>query len=165
MSYEMKEPDAELIRRIRGQDIPRTGSETEEQKTQLLEVVIAVEDMKKAVALYEDLFDLKFDIEWAMPNEHMNVKAAKLGDTLLQIVESTSPEGVVARFIQTHGEGLNHIAFKVNDLPKMVAKLKKKGVKLVPEQPVTTPVSSYIFVHPKSAHGVLIELIEYQGQA
>jgi methylmalonyl-CoA/ethylmalonyl-CoA epimerase len=161
----MKEPDAELLQRIGGHEIPRTVSETGEQQLQLLEVVIAVENMKKAVALYEDLFDFKFDIEWAMPGEHMNVKATKLGDTLLQIVESTSPEGVVARFIQSHGEGLNHIAFKVDDLQKMVAKLRRKGVKLVPEEPVATQVSSYIFVHPKSAHGVLIELIQHHGQA
>ena len=163
MSNEMKEPDADLIQRVRGKQIPRAGSQPQDQNIQLLEVVIAVENMKKAVALYEDLFDLQFDIEWAMPNEHMNVKAAKLGDTLLQIVESTSPEGVVARFIRNHGEGLNHIAFRVDDLQKMVTKLRKKGVKLVPEEPVATPVSSYIFVHPKSAHGVLIELIEYQS--
>ena len=137
-----------------------------EPKVEILqEVVIAVEDMNKAVALYEDLFGLTFDIEWAMPNENMNVKAAKLGETMLQIVESTSPEGVVAKFISNHGEGLNHIAFKIANLQEMIDKLKRKGVKLIPEEPVVSPKGTYIFVHPKSAHGVLVELIEYQDQA
>ena len=161
----MKEPDAELIQRIREEGNQKTTRQrTGQPEVEILqEVVIAVEDMKKAVALYEDLFGLKFDIGWAMPNENMNVKAAKLGESLLQIVESTSADGVVAKFVRSRGEGLNHIAFKVANLQKMIAELRKKGVKLVPEEPVATAVSSYIFVHPKSAHGVLIELIEYKS--
>ncbi len=146
--------------------------ETEEPKVEIMqEVAIAVENknMKQAVALYEDLFGFKFNLEWTLPNENIHVKAAKLGRTQLQIIESTSPEGVVAKFIQSRGEGLNHIAFKVANLQQMVAKLKKKGVKLIPEEPVAilpgTPISrgSYIFIHPKSAHGVLIELIESES--
>ena len=146
---------------------------TEEPKVELMqEVVIAVDskNMEQAVALYEDLFGLKFDLEWAIPNENIHVRAAKLGETQLQIVESTSPEGVLAKFIQSRGEGLNHIAFKVANLQKMVAKLKGKGIKLIPEEPVTIPKStapvsmgSYIFIHPKSTHGVLIELIEFES--
>lgn len=127
------------------------------------EVVIAVENMKEAVALYEDLFGLKFDLEWTMPGENMNVKAATLGETQLQIVESTSPEGVVARFIRDKGEGLNHICFRVTNLEELLARLRKKGVRLVPEEPIVIPPVSYIFVHPKFTHGVLIELIEHKG--
>ena len=139
---------------------------TEEPKVEMLqEVVIAVENMNQAVALYEDLFGLKFDIEWTMPDENMNVKAAKLGETLLQIVESTSSKGVVASFIKNRGEGLNHIAFKVTNLQKMITKLKRKGVRLTPEKPIVTPHGTYIFVHPKSAHGVLVELIESEKQS
>jgi len=127
------------------------------------EVVIAVENMKEAVALYEDLFGLKFDVEWTMPGENMNVKAATLGETQLQIVESTSPDGVVARFIRDKGEGLNHICFRVTNMEELIARLKKKGVRLVPEEPVIIPPVSYIFVHPKFTHGVLIELIQHKG--
>ena len=124
------------------------------------EVVIAVEDMGLAVALYEDLFGLKFNLEWSMPNENMNVKAAQLGETQLHMVESTSPEGVIAKSIRSKGEGLHHIAFRVSNLQKMIARLRGRGAKLVPSEPVITPRGSYIFVHPKSARGVLVELIE-----
>jgi methylmalonyl-CoA/ethylmalonyl-CoA epimerase len=127
------------------------------------EVAIAVEDVKEVVALYEDLFDLKFALKWSMPGENMNVKAAKIGGTQLQIVESTSPEGVIAKFIRSKGEGLNHICFGVTDLQGMIARLKEKGVRLVPEEPVISPRGTYIFVHPKFTHGVLIELMEHEG--
>jgi methylmalonyl-CoA epimerase len=138
------------------------SQEAEELKVEnLQEVVIAVENINKAAALYEDLFGLKFELEWTMPNENMNVKAAKMGETQLQMVESTSPDGVIARFIQSRGEGLNHISFKVANLERMITRLRAKGVKLVPEEPVVTPQASYIFVHPKSAYGVLVELIEF----
>jgi len=99
-----------------------------------------------------------------MPNENMNVKAATIGETLFQVIEPTGPEGVVARFIKSKGEGLNHVAFKVTNLTKMIARLKEKGARLVPEQPVVIGPVSYIFVHPKSTHGVLVELIESKGQ-
>ncbi len=141
------------------------SNKTEEPKVVgIHEVVVAVEDANQVAALYEDLFGLKFDLEWSMPNENMNVKAATIGETLFQVIEPTGPEGVVARFIKNKGEGLNHVAFKVTNLPKMIAKLKEKGARLVPEQPVVIGPVSYIFVHPKSTHGVLVELIESKSQ-
>ena len=130
------------------------------------EVVIAVRDVGKAVALFKDLFGMKFETGWDMPNENMKVKSERIAGTQLQFVESTSPEGVIAKFIQSRGEGLNHIAFRVTDLEEMVNRLKGKGVKFVPDEPVRieNPLGkglvTYIFVHPKSACGVLIELIE-----
>ena len=137
------------------------NNESEEPRVVgIQEVVVAVEDMSRVVALYEDLFGLKFDIGWDMPGENMRVKAAMIGETQFQVIESTSPEGVVARFIKSKGEGLNHVAFRVTNLPKMVTRLKEKGVRLAPEQPVVIGPVSYIFVHPKSTHGVLVELIE-----
>lgn len=124
------------------------------------EVVIAVKDVEKAAVLFKDLFDMKFETEWDMPNENMRVKSERIAGTQIQLVESTSPEGVIAKFIQSRGEGLNHIAFRVTNLGEWVSKLKEKGVKLVPEEPVEVSSASYIFIHPKSAHGVLIELLE-----
>jgi methylmalonyl-CoA/ethylmalonyl-CoA epimerase len=124
------------------------------------EVVIAVENAKDAVALFEDLFGLKFDIQWSMPNENMNVKAAQIGDTQLHLIESTSNDGVIAKFINIHGQGLHHIAFKVDNLKNWVIRLKEKGVRLIPEEPIVYSQGLYIFIHPKSTCGVLVELIE-----
>ena len=133
------------------------------------EVVIAVENAEKAAALFKDLFGMKFETEWDMPDENMKVKSETISGIQLQLIESTSPEGVVAKFIQSRGEGLNHIAFRVTNLEGMANKLKGKGVKLIPEEPVEikNPTGegsiAYTFVHPKSACGTLIELIERRG--
>ena len=133
------------------------------------EVVIAVEDAEQAVAVFEDLFGMKFQTSWEMPDEHMIVKSERISGTQLQFVQSTSPEGVIAKFIQSRGEGLNHIALKVTNLREMVSRLKGKGAKLIPDEPIEmkSPLGegtwAYIFIHPRSACGTLIELIETKG--
>jgi len=124
------------------------------------EVVVAVKDAGKAAALYEELFDLKFDLGWELPWEKMKVKAAKIGETQFHFIEPTSPDSVVAKFIENKGEGLNHICFKVSGLSKMIERFREKGIKLVPEKPVSFGNISYIFVHPSMTQGVLVELVE-----
>lgn len=126
----------------------------------ITEVVIAVDKGEEAVKFFEENLGIKFDIQWQMPNEKMNVKAAQIGDTQLHIVESTNPDGVIGKFIQSKGQGLHHIAFNVTNLNGWVAKLKANGVKLIPEEPIEYTKGWYIFIHPRSAFGVLIELIE-----
>jgi methylmalonyl-CoA/ethylmalonyl-CoA epimerase len=125
------------------------------------EVVLAVENQDEVVALFEDLFGLEFDAKWTVPADNMSVKCATIGSTMFHIVSSTSPDGVIARFVRDHGEGIHHIAFRVRDMEEIVSRLRGKGVKLVPDNPISFGPSgpSYIFVHPKSTHGVLIELI------
>lgn len=128
----------------------------------ITEVVIAVDKGREAIKFFEENFSIKFDIEWSMPNEKMHVKAAQIGNTQLHIVESTNQDGVIAKFIQNKGQGLHHIAFSVDDLQAWVMKLKAKGIKLIPDEPIEYPKGRYIFIHPKSAFGVLIELIEFK---
>lgn len=130
--------------------------------TKLKEVVIAVNNAEPAAAFFKDIFNLNFDIEWSMPNESMNVKAAYIGDTQLHIVESTKRDGIIAKSIESRGQGLHHIAFEVENLVDWIHKLKEKGVKLIPEEPIVYSQGRYIFIHPKSAYGVLIELIKYK---
>ncbi|AHF98074.1 MAG: VOC family protein [Desulfurella sp.] len=133
----------------------------------LEEVAIAVEDAKKTAEEFTMLFGIDFDYEWELPDEKLFVKSAKIGDTQLQFIESTYPDGVVAKFIQKRGEGLNHIALKVKNLDALIEKLQKNNIKLIPQQPIEVnklpPFNGairYIFIHPSSFHGVLIELIE-----
>jgi len=125
------------------------------------EVVLAVEDQDKTVALFEELFGLDFNETWEVPVDNMKVRCARVGDTEFHIVASTGPEGVIAKFIRDRGEGIHHIAFRVSNLDKTIAKLKEKGVKMIPQEPrAGRRAARYIFAHPKSVHGVLIELIE-----
>lgn len=131
------------------------------------EVAIAVNDAKKVAFDFSVLFGVDFDYEWELPDEKLFVKSAKIGNTQLQFIESTSADGVVANFIKKRGEGLNHIALKIKNLDTLVGKLKINNIKLIPKEPIEveklppfTGKIRYIFVHPSSFHGVLIELIE-----
>ncbi len=132
------------------------------------EVAIAVNDNEAAASLFKTLFGFDFELEWEIPFEKIKVKSHRIDQTQLQFISPTDKESVVAKFIAQKGEGLNHIALRVKNLKALAARLKEKGVRLIPEEPVEIPnplgggaKTSYIFVHPKSALGVLIELIEY----
>ena len=125
------------------------------------EVVLAVENQDEVVALFEDLFDLEFRDSWTVPADDMSVRCAHIGNTMFHIVSSMTENAVIARFIKDRGEGVHHIAFRVRDMDEIVTRLRQKGVRLVPEEPISFGPSgpSYIFVHPRSLHGIMIELI------
>ena len=128
------------------------------------EIVLAVRDQDEAVALFEDLLGLEFKDSWTVPADAMRVKCAKIGDTQFHIVTSLSPDAVIDRFITERGEGIHHIAFRVRNLDETISRLKEKNMKLVPETPRTRENKRYVFVHPRSAHGVLIELVEIRQE-
>jgi methylmalonyl-CoA/ethylmalonyl-CoA epimerase len=132
----------------------------------LEEVVLVVKNQDEAVALYEDLFGFNFDRSWDMPMYEMKVKSARVGETQFQIIGSTnpSPDSFINKFIKDKGEGIHHIAFSVNNLEEVVARLKEKGVQIIPggKAPVPGEQVTFHFVHPKSTHGLLIELISRQ---
>jgi methylmalonyl-CoA epimerase len=84
-----------------------------------------------------------------------------VGESRLELLEATSEDSTIAKFIAKHGEGLHHVCLRVPDLPAAVARLKKDGVRLVSEQIKTGAGGhKYVFVHPSSAGGVLLELVE-----
>ena len=144
----------------------------EEPKIEAIEeIVIAVNDADKAAAYFKDLFGMEFSYGWRIPGQRIKVRSEVIDGTQLQFIQATDPESVVAKFITSKGEGLNHFAFKVKNLKKMVKRLKEKGVKFIPEEivevgltdkniPIEGERGSFIFIHPSSAYGVLIELVE-----
>ncbi len=144
----------------------------EEPKIQAIEeVVIAVKDADKAAEHFKYLFGMAFQYGWEIPAERIRVRSEVIDGTQLQFIQATDSESVVAKFIASKGEGLNHFAFKVKNLKEMVKRLKEKGVKFIPEEivdldltdkniPLKGERAPYIFIHPSSAFGVLIELVE-----
>ena len=137
----------------------------------LEEVAIAVKSTEDAKKLFNKLFNLEFKRSWILINERIKVVSTRIGDVQLQFIEPLSKESVVYKFLEKRGEGIHHIALKVKNLDKLVEKLNKLNIKLIPEKPVEieNPVNKgkvrYIFIHPKYANGVLIELIEFKEES
>ena len=125
------------------------------------EIVLAVKNQEKAVALFETLFGLEFNRTWTVPADSMQVKCAMIGDTQFHIVASTEPGTLIDKFVGERGEGLHHVAFCVKDLDAVVSHLRGLGIKVIPETPrIGREGARYAFVHPRSLFGLLIELIE-----
>jgi methylmalonyl-CoA/ethylmalonyl-CoA epimerase len=84
-----------------------------------------------------------------------------VGDTEIELLESTDPEGPIAKFIEKRGEGIQHIAFRVDDIEEALEQMRRKGVRLIDEKPRYGAGGARIaFLHPKSTGGVLVELCE-----
>ena len=133
----------------------------------LEEVVIAVKSVDDAMKFFSDIFGFKFKYGWILDNERIRIRSERLGGTQFQLMEPTDKDSVVQAFLEKHGEGLHHIAFRVRGLENLVNRLRDKDVRLIPDKPIEidNPIGEgklkYIFIHPKAAHGTLIELIEY----
>lgn len=128
---------------------------------QVEEVALAVKEPERAVSLFEEVFGLRFDRTWEVSADRMKVHCAMVGGTQFHVVSSVEPGALIDRFIQQRGEGLHHIAFRVRDLDVVISRLRDAGLKVVPNAPrLGTHGGRYAFLHPESAFGLLIELIE-----
>jgi len=122
---------------------------------------IAVKSVKETGELLSNILGLKVVGEEIVEEQKVKVAFLPLGDSELELLESTSPEGPIARFIEKKGEGIQHIAFRVNNIEEVLEKLKKKGVRLIDEkQRYGAGGTKIAFLHPKSTNGILIELCE-----
>jgi methylmalonyl-CoA/ethylmalonyl-CoA epimerase len=120
---------------------------------------IAVKDLDAAVPLFEKLLNSLCYKTELVENEKVNTAFFKQGETKIELLESTDPEGVIARFIEKKGEGLHHIAFAVADIEAEMERLKKEGFVLLNDKPKAGADNKLVcFLHPKHTNGVLIEL-------
>jgi methylmalonyl-CoA epimerase len=121
---------------------------------------IAVNSLAAAKAIYEKL-GLSVSPEEAVEQEQVRLVMVPVGESRLELLEATSPDSPIAKFIAKRGEGLHHVCLKVPDLSAAVARLKRDGVRLVSEEiKIGAGGHRYVFVHPASAGGVLLELVE-----
>jgi methylmalonyl-CoA epimerase len=121
---------------------------------------IAVRSLADAKAIYEKL-GLPVSSEEVVPAEKVRLVMVPVGETRLELLEPTSDDSVIAKFIAKRGEGLHHISIRVPDLNAAVQKLKASGTRLISDEIKTGAGGHrYVFLHPSSASGVLIELVE-----
>lgn len=119
---------------------------------------IAVKNLEESIKYYQDVLGLEcYNIE-EVKDQKVRTAFFKLGDTKLELLESTDPEGTIAKFIEKKGEGLHHIAFAVEDTQTALNDAAEKGVQLIDKAPRKGAENLNIgFLHPKSTHGVLTE--------
>lgn len=120
---------------------------------------IAVKDLSVAVPLFEKLLKTSCYKTEQVETEQVNTAFFRQGETKIELLESTDPDGVIARFIEKKGEGLHHIAFDVTDIEAEMERLKNEGFVLLNEKPKPGADNKWVcFLHPKSTNGVLVEL-------
>jgi methylmalonyl-CoA epimerase len=121
---------------------------------------IAVKSLTSSKSIYEKL-GLSVSPEETVEHEQVRVVMVPVGESRLELLEATSPDSTIAKFIAKRGEGLHHVCMRVPDLAVAVTKLKSEGVRLVSNEIKTGAGGHrYVFVHPQSAGGVLLELVE-----
>jgi methylmalonyl-CoA/ethylmalonyl-CoA epimerase len=122
---------------------------------------IAVSNLDEAVKLYEEVLGLKLHGTEVVEEQKVRVAFLPLGDTEIELLEATSPDSAIAKFIEAKGQGVQHIAFKVDNIEAALEEMKEKGMRLIDEKPRYGAGGARIaFLHPKSTSGVLIELSE-----
>ena len=122
---------------------------------------IAVNSIEEAGIIYRDILGLEIaDIE-NVAEQKVNVAFLPITDSELELLESTDPTGPVSRYIQSKGEGVQHIAFRVENIHEALNELRSKGIKLIDEEPRAGAGGARIaFIHPKETNGVLVEICE-----
>ena len=123
---------------------------------------IAVKNLAESSKLYEMLGIASAGVE-EVAEQKVRVSFFPVGDSEIELLESTAPDGPVARYIEKNGEGIQHIALRVDNLEEALAELKARGVRLIDEKPRYGAGGAKIaFIHPKATGGVLLELSQRQ---
>lgn len=122
---------------------------------------IAVKDLDSAEKTYELLLGTKSYKRELVESENVMTSFFKIGMNKIELLASTEPEGVIAKYVDKKGEGIHHIALAVTDIKKEMERLRKEGFRILNDQPKKGADNKLIcFVHPKDANGVLIELCQ-----
>lgn len=122
---------------------------------------IAVKNLAISVPLFESLLNTACYKKETVAGENVNTAFFKVGQTKIELLESVTPDGVIAKFIEKKGEGIHHIAFEVEDILAEMERLQKEGFVLLNETPKLGADNKLVcFLHPKNTNGVLVEICQ-----
>lgn len=122
---------------------------------------IAVKSIDQAGRFYTDVLGLPIQGVETVRDQKVNVAFIPITDSEIELLESTEADGPVARYIDSRGEGIQHIAYRVENIEEALAELKEKGIRLIDQEPRKGAGGAKIaFIHPKETNGVLVELCE-----
>jgi methylmalonyl-CoA/ethylmalonyl-CoA epimerase len=129
--------------------------------THIEHIGIAVKNLDESIKYYEEVLGLECYAVEEVKDQKVKTAFFQVGDTKIELLESTDPEGPIGKYVEKKGEGIHHIAFAVNGIEKALEHAESKGVRLIDKQPRKGAEGLDIgFLHPKSTHGVLTELCE-----
>ena len=122
---------------------------------------IVVRDMRESLTFYQGTLGLELTRVEERPDQAVNIAFLPAGESEIELLQPTTEDSGVAKFLAKRGEGIHHICLQVEDIEEALRELAEEGLQLIDEQPRQGPHGEKLaFVHPKSAHGVLLELYE-----
>ncbi len=122
---------------------------------------IAVSNLDEALGKYKDQLGFRFEARENVESESVEVAIFLIGESRIELLQSTEPDSVISKFVEKRGEGIHHVAVEVDDIEQEIERLKSADAPVIDEQPRTGAGGHKVaFVHPKGTAGVLLELIE-----
>ncbi len=124
-------------------------------------VGIAVNSIDDGKSFWSDILGLDFEGTETVSEQKVTTAFFPVGESEVELLQSTAPDGPVAKYIEKRGQGIQHVAFRVEDIDATLAELKEKGVKLIDQQPrIGAGGAKIAFLHPKATNGVLVEICQ-----
>ncbi|NLX08972.1 MAG: methylmalonyl-CoA epimerase [Chloroflexi bacterium] len=124
-------------------------------------IAIVVEDLQAALGFWRDALGLPLHKTEENPGEDVNIAFLPLGESEIELLQPMSAESGIGKYLAKKGQGMHHVCVEVDDIEATIARLREHGIELINDTPkVREEGTRYAFVHPKSAHGVLVELYE-----
>jgi len=124
---------------------------------------IVVQDIEAALKVYRDALGLELAQVEFVPEQAVKIAFLPTGESEIELVQPTTDDSGIARYLAKRGEGVHHICLEVDDIEATLAQMAAQGMKLIDQRPrIGSGGQKYAFVHPKSTHGILIELYEKQ---
>ena len=133
----------------------------------LMKIGIATRDLDRTAALLGDILGIVPGEAYPAPASDIKFRLLTLGDFHIEVMQPLGPDGPIARFIEQHGEGLQHMTFKVSDVDQAIAELKARGARFTSSSPVklrsVLGLMKFVFLNPRGSNGVLIQLMELEA--
>lgn len=124
-------------------------------------IAVVVENLDQALNFWRDALGMPLHRTEANPDEQVNIGFLEAGETEIELLEPTSPESGIGKYLTKKGGGLHHICVEVENIDASMSRLRERGIELLNDAPKTRPEGTrYCFIHPRSTGGVLVELYE-----
>jgi methylmalonyl-CoA epimerase len=122
---------------------------------------IAVKDIDHGIKLFKEVFGIEPSLVYESEYTKAKIAFFPIGEVKIELIQPTNPESVMAKFLEKKGEGIHHVSLKVKDVDQCLSEMEKKGIQLIDKKSRRVRENERVaFLHPKSTHGVLFELIQ-----